>query len=81
MADAGSTFLLFKKLSLSSAISYNSVQGWYRQVGIKQTISNQLSDRFNLNVYVDARKNLALYQPLLYGLFRADVSIHYLIKQ
>lgn len=81
MADAGSTFLLFKKLSLSSALSYNSVQGWYKQVGIKQTISNQLSERFNLNIYVDARKNLALYQPLLYGLFRADVSIHYAIKR
>lgn len=81
MADAGSTFQLFKKLSLSSAISYNSIQGWYRQVGIKQTISNQLSDRFNLNIYMDARKNLALYQPLLYGLFRADVSIHYTIKR
>lgn len=81
MADAGTAFSLFKTLSLSSAISYNSVQGWYRQVGIKQTISNQLSERFNLNIYVDVRKNLALYQPLLYGLFRADVSIHYIIKR
>jgi hypothetical protein len=81
LTEAGMTYLVLKKVSLSSAISYNSVKGWYNQVGIKQTISSELNDRFNLNLFVDARKNIALYQPLLYGLFRADISIHYLLKK
>lgn len=81
LTEAGMTYLVLKKISLSSAMSYNSVKGWYSQVGIKQTISGELNDRFNLNLFVDARKNIALYQPLLYGLFRADISIHYLLKR
>jgi hypothetical protein len=81
ISEAGITYLLLKKISLSSAFSYNSVQGWYQQVGIKQTLSGQLNDRFNFNIFVDARRNLKLYQPLLYGLFRTDISINYLIKK
>ena len=81
MAEAGITYLLFKKVSSSSALSYNSINGWYRQVGIRQTISNQLNERFNLNLYIDARKNIQLLQPLLYGLFRADISIQYAINK
>jgi hypothetical protein len=81
ISEAGITYLLLKKISLSSAVTYNSVQGWYRQMGIRQTISGQLGERFNMNIYVDARRNLKLYQPLLYGLFRTDISINYLIKK
>ena len=81
MSEAGLTYMVLKKISLSSAISYNSVRGWYRQAGIKQTISGQLNEHFNLNIYVDARRNIKLYQPLLYGLFRTDISINYLIKK
>jgi hypothetical protein len=81
LSEAGITYLLLKKISLSSSLSYNSVKGWYNQVGIKQTVSGQLNERFIFNIYVDARKNLKLYQPLLYGLFRTDISINYLIKK
>lgn len=81
LTEAGMTYLVLKKISLSSSISYNSISGWYSQVGFKQTISSELNDRFNLNLFVDARKNIAVYQPLLYGLFRADISIHYLLKK
>ena len=81
LTETGITYLLLKKISLSSSLTYNSVKGWYNQVGIKQTISGQLKDRFSFNIYVDARKNLKLYQPLLYGLFRTDISINYLIKR
>lgn len=81
LAETGVTYLLFKKISLSSSITYNSVKGWYNQVGIKQSIAGQLKDRFNFNIYVDARRNLKLCQPLLYGLFRTDISINYLIKK
>lgn len=81
MTEAGVTYLLFKKVSSSSALSYNSIKGWYQQVGLRQTISSQLNERFNLNLYIDARKNIQLLQPLLYGLFRADISIQYAINK
>ena len=80
LAEAGTSYRLFKKINASSALSYNSISGWYRQVGIRQTLSTNFSERFNLDVYVDARKNIKLYQPLLFGLFRADISIHYFLK-
>jgi hypothetical protein len=81
LTEAGVTYLLLKRISLSSALSYNSVQGWYRQIGVRQTVAGQLTDRFNLNIYVDARKNIELLQPLLFGLFRTDISIHYQISK
>lgn len=80
LAEAGVTYILLKKVSLSSSIINNGVKGWYNQIGIKQSISGQLRERVNFNIYVDARKNMKLYQPLLYGLFRTDISINYLIK-
>jgi hypothetical protein len=81
LTETGITWLMLKKISFSSSLLYNSVKDWYNQVGIKQTISGQLKDRFSFNIYVDARKNVKLYQPLMYGLFRTDISINYLIKR
>lgn len=81
LGEAGVTLLLFKKISASSALTYNSVSGWYQQAGIRQTISNQLNNRFTMNLFIDARKNLKVYEPLLYGLFRADLSIQYSINK
>jgi hypothetical protein len=81
LTETGITWLMLKKISFSSSLLYNSVKDWYNQVGIKQTISGQLKERFSFNIYVDARKNVKLYQPLMYGLFRTDISINYLIKR
>lgn len=81
LTEAGITYMLFKKISLSSALTYNSVAGWYKQAGIKQTVSGHFNDRFNLNIYVDARKNIEELQPLLFGLFRTDISINYSITK
>jgi hypothetical protein len=81
MAEAGFTYQLFRGISGSSAIVYNAVEGWYQQGGIRQTLSGQLSSRFNVNVYVDARNNFRLYQPLITGPVRADISLQYLFKK
>lgn len=81
ITEAGVTYMVLKKISLSSALSYNSVKGWYKQAGIKQTVSGQFNERFSLNIHVDARKNLEVKQPLLFGPFRTDISIHYLISK
>lgn len=80
ITEAGSSFILLKKLNASSSLTYNTIKGWYQQIGIRQTLSTQIAKRFNMSVYADARKNIHVYQPLWVGLFRADISIHYQLK-
>jgi len=78
--DIGYTFQLFKKITASSGIVYASVNEWYRQLGIRQVLSGQLNEKFYINIYVDARKNLELVQPLWNSPVRADISIKYILK-
>jgi len=80
-SEAGTSYLLFGKISGSSSLGYNSVQNWYQQIGIRQSLSGQLGSRFIMQLHIDARKNLRLYQPLLYGLIRAEVNVQYLLKR
>jgi hypothetical protein len=80
VSEAGTSYLLFGKISGSSSVGYSSVKDWYQQIGIRQTLSGQLGSRFNIQLYLDARKNLKLYQPLLCGLVRAEISLQYSLK-
>lgn len=77
VTEAGTSYQLFKGISGSSGITYNSVAGWYQQAGIRQSLSGQLNEKLNLSIYVDARRNIKLIQPVLFGLVRADVSVQY----
>ena len=77
LTEAGYTYQLFRKLSASSGLTYNSITGWFKQIGIRQTLSGQLGEKFSINIYVDARKNLALYQPLWNQPIRADIAVRY----
>ncbi|WP_315820228.1 hypothetical protein [Paraflavitalea speifideaquila] len=72
VTDVGFTYSLFGKVSASSAIGYNSIEGWYRQAGIKQNLSGQLGKRFMMTLYLDVRKNLHVERPVLQRLFRGD---------
>ena len=78
--EAGYTYQLFKYISASSGLTYNSTENWFRQAGIRQTLSGQLGDKFSLNIYVDLRKNLKLIQPLWDEPLRIDVSVRYIFK-
>lgn len=78
--DIGYSFQLFKKITASSGIVYASVNEWYQQLGIRQGLSGQLNEKFYVNIYVDARKNLKLVQPLWNSPVRADISIKYVLK-
>lgn len=77
LTEAGLSYSFFKIISGSSAVFYNSAQGWYRQLGIRQSLTGQLNERFTLNLYTDLHKNIKLYHPLMYGLLRVDISIQY----
>jgi hypothetical protein len=78
--EAGSSYSLLKKINSSTSISYSSVQNWYRQVGVRQAVSMVLNERFDVNMFVDVRKNLKLYQPLIFGLVRGNIEVHYKLK-
>ena len=80
VSEAGSSYMLWKKITATSSLTYNSINGWYRQVGIRQTVAARIGERFNMNLFIDARKNIKVYQPLLYGLLRAELNISYQLK-
>lgn len=76
LSDMGVSYLV-GKVSLSSSISYQSVKGWYQQIGIRQMASGNVGKRISLNLFVDMGKSIKIDQPLPYSLVRADCSLHY----
>jgi len=80
-SDIGYSFQLFKRIMASSGVVYSSVNEWYKQIGIRQSLSGQLHEKFYVNVYVDARKNIELIQPLWHSPVRADISVKYILKK
>jgi hypothetical protein len=78
--EVGTNFTFFQKLNTTTSISYNTIQQWYQQIGVRQNVSLRLGQQFDLHLFVDARKNLKLYQPLIFGLVRGEVGVHYLFK-
>lgn len=80
-ADIGSAYVLLKNISATTSLSYSSVKKWYEQIGIRQTLNGQVNEQINLSFFIDARKNMHVYQPLLYGPLRMDVSFQYSFKK
>jgi hypothetical protein len=79
-ADAGYMYAICKGIMGSTAINYNSTKGWFQQLGIKQTLSGQLGERFIVNVYTDIVKNIKEYRSNNMGNTRLDWSLQYLLK-
>jgi hypothetical protein len=79
--DIGYSFQLLKRIIASSGIVYSSVNAWYKQLGLRQSLSGELSDKFSVSIYIDARKNLQVEQPLWDSPVRADISIRYILKK
>jgi hypothetical protein len=77
--EQGITYQLFKKVNASSGLSFNSIAHWYSQIGITQSISTNLSEKFNLNLYLNGSRNIKQYQPIFFDQNRIDISIQYLI--
>lgn len=79
-SEMGTGLTVLKCLNLSTSISYNSVDAWYRQIGARETLDVLINKRFSVNGFIDVRKNLALYQPLIFGLVRGSLQVHYNFK-
>ncbi len=78
--DAGLMYNIHKGIVGSTALNYNSTKGWFRQAGIRQTISGQIGERFIVSVYADIIKNIKEYRPNNMGVSRLDWSLQYLLK-
>lgn len=79
--DAGYHYTLVKLLQCSSSLTYLDNKDVVRQLGVRQQIGAQLLKRVNMNVSVDARKDLLQTpQNYLYGNFRTEMSFHYLLN-
>jgi hypothetical protein len=79
-AETGYSYQLLKNITASSGLIYNNSAGWYRQAGIRQTISGQLGEKVSINIYVDMKKNLRVFHPLWDDPVRADMSLRYIIN-
>jgi hypothetical protein len=80
-SDVSYTYLLFNKLSLNTGITYLDNMGVARQAGLRQGIQLYAGGHFDVDSYVDIRKNLirSLY-PDLYPMCRAELSLKYHFK-
>lgn len=79
-AGAGCMYTIHRGITASTSLNYNSVQGWYRQLSIKQSINGQISDRFTIRLYADFARNIELFRPYTMGNSRFDWSIQYSFK-
>jgi hypothetical protein len=79
--DLGITYSIGKNLSGSSSFNYNSIEGWYRQIAIRQSLNGELGKKFRMDVYVDIGKNIKTFQQVPFSLFRAEWSLHYMFNR
>ncbi len=79
-AEAGCMYNFYKSISGATAIHYNTMDHWYRQTGIKQSISGQIGGRFMVTLYADLQKRLKSYAPYYMGATNFNWSLQYLIK-
>ncbi|MEO3404977.1 hypothetical protein AAFN85_13810 [Mucilaginibacter sp. CAU 1740] len=80
-SDVTYQYTLFGKIGMSSGITYLENTGIVRQSGIRQGFQVFAGSHFDLDSYVDLRKNMirSLY-PDLYPLCRAELSLRYHFK-
>jgi len=81
-ADVALQYSLFRNISISSGITYLNNEQVAKQVGFKQSVQVMVKKHFDVNAYVDLRKNIIspLY-PDLFSTGRAEFSIRYYLDK
>jgi hypothetical protein len=81
-SDVALQYTVFRSISMASGVTYLDNQNTARQVGIKQNIQLMLKKHFDINAYVDLRKNLINPSyPDLFSTGRAEFSIRYYLDR
>lgn len=76
----GYSYRIGKNINGSTGMSYNSVKDWYQAVGLSQTISSQLNDRFTVNLFADIQQPIKEYRPYSLNNTWLNWSVQYSIK-
>jgi|GEM_PF-719601 len=80
-ADLGYTYILKPTLQATSGINYLDNKDVVQQAGIKQQVNWQFKSRWAVQASADLRHNFKnSSQNYLYGKFRADLSLYYLLN-
>jgi hypothetical protein len=75
--DGGITYQLKERYTLTSGINYTSATGWYRQLGVRQSVSAMINSKLDVSLFIDARKNIDQGSSYYDDLFRIDWSLKY----
>lgn len=75
--DAGITYQLNDRVTMTSGLNYTSATGWYKQLGTRQAVTAMLNKKLDVSVFVDARKNIDQSSSYYDDLFRIDWSLKY----
>lgn len=76
-SDAGITYQLGERFTLTSGVNYTSAKGWYRQLGTRQAVSAAINSKLDVNLFIDLRKNIDQSSSFYDDLFRIDWSLKY----
>ncbi|RAJ06538.1 hypothetical protein LX64_01665 [Chitinophaga skermanii] len=80
-AEAGYNYTLLKKLFCGTAFTYLENKEVVKQIGVRQHVGVQVLKRWSFQASVDLRDDLENSQMnYLYGNFRTELSLHYLMK-
>lgn len=79
-SEIGTSLNILRTVSLSSSISYNAINKWYNQLGIREGLDFTINQQISVSGFIDLHKNLRLYEPLIFGLVRGSVQVHYNFK-
>lgn len=81
-SDLACQYTLFRSISMSSGITYLNNDQIAKQVGLRQNVQLMIKKHFDVNAYLDFRKNLiASRYPDLFSKGRAEVSIRYYLDK
>jgi len=81
-ADAACQYTILRTFNLSTGLTYLDNQNIAKQVGVRQNVQLMLKKHFDVNAFLDLRKNLInpLY-PDLFSTGRAEFSIRYYLDR
>ncbi len=81
LTEAGFSYPLTRYLNASSALAYQSVTGWFKKIGIRQSINGTLHERFIVNLFFDAGPTRQTGQFQEQSFLRGELGLIYLFKQ
>lgn len=78
--DAGGVFKISNKISMGASLVYGYLKGAYTNVGIKYSLSGNISKNCTVDLNTDIRKNIKLINPFFSQFINFNCGIKYNLK-